>query len=353
MLRSSIPLAFLRCGLLILLVISLTASCTKAAFSLTAASYRLDDLGELPHIADDVAVSLNRNGVVAYWARVGGIVRAMEWKNGAARQIPGLAGYPSSITHALNGRGDAVGWMSSSPNLVDSMAITRGFIQHDGHVEIVAGLGGRNSRVLGANDKGTAVGSSNVPDGARHAFVVKKGRVLDLGTLTSGTSSTAYAINNAGVIVGSATVAGDAAHAVQWRNGRIAELGALAPGFGSSARSVNDRGQIAGFADTPEGIHAFLYTRGVMQDLGTLGGEPSAASGVNNRGEVVGASNLSSTRRHAFLWRQGHMIDLNTVMLKSSKWVLLDAFSINDRGQIACAASRDGGPTHLLLLTPM
>ncbi len=279
-------------------------------------------------------------------------MHAVDWHNGVPHQIAGVAGYPSSITHALNERGDAVGWMSSSLNLVDSMATTRGFVEHDGRVQIMPGLGGRNSRILGINDKGTAVGSGNVPDGARHAFAVKKGRVLDLGTLRSGTSSAAYAINNAGVIAGSAT-SGNATHAVAWVHGRIVELGSLALGLGSSARAINNRGQIAGFADAPEGIHAFLYTRGVMQDLGTLGSEPSAASSVNDQGEVVGASNVSSTRRHAFLWRQGRMIDLNTILPTQLKWVLLNAFSINDRGQITCAASRKGEPTHLLLLTPM
>jgi probable HAF family extracellular repeat protein len=89
-----------------------------------------------------------------------------------------------------------------------------------------------------------------------------------------------------------------------------------------------------------------------MQDLGTLGSDPSEASSINNRGEIVGASNITNTKRHAFLWRSGRMTDLNDLLPKGSGWILLNAYSINDRGQIVCAARRKGESTHLLLLTP-
>lgn len=317
-----------------------------------AAAYTIDDLGLLPTIADDVTVSLNRDGAVAYWGRTAGTVHAMLWQNGHATTIDDVPGYPNSIAHASNRYGDIAGWMNTSGNLVDSLSTTQGFVRHDGRVHTIPGLGGRDSYVYGLNDKGVAVGTANLAGGARHAFELSRSKIGDLGTLASGKSSAAYAVNNAGEIVGAADINGKANHAVSWMHGKIKDLGTLPQGATSSARAVNDRGQIAGFGDTPDGIHAFRYTGGAMQDLGTLGDAPSEASGINNRGEVVGASNIAGAKRHAFLWRDGRMIDLNTLLPGESAWVLLNAFSINDRGQIACSAQRMGEAAHLLLLTP-
>ena len=46
----------------------------------------------------------------------------------------------------------------------------------------------------------------------------------------------------------------------------------------------------------------FLWRNGKMIDLGNLGGTLSAATGINNRTEIVGTSNLPGDRRiiHSF-----------------------------------------------------
>jgi probable HAF family extracellular repeat protein len=316
-------------------------------------SYTIDDLGEYRMIAADVTVPLSSDGAVAYWTRKDESVRAMLWRSGQATTIEDVPGYPNTIPHAINRQGDIAGWMNTSRNPVDSLSTTRGFVRHAGRIEIVPGLGGRDNRVFGLNDKGTAVGSAGLADGTSYAFLFSDSRSYDLGTLPLGKSSTAYAINNAGLIAGAADVNGRFNHAVLWTNRKILDLGTLPHGATSSARAINDRGEVVGFGETPEGVHAFLYTQGTMRDLGTLGDDPSEASGINNRGEVVGASNLTNSTRHAFLWREGRMADLNSFLPKGTPWLLLNAFSINDRGQIVCSGRRKGESTHLLLLTPV
>ena len=57
----------------------------------------------------------------------------------------------------------------------------------------------------------------------------------------------------------------------------VVDLGTLGGSFGL-AFGINDKGQVDGFANLPgdNAQHAFVYAKGVMTDLGTLGGPNSA-----------------------------------------------------------------------------
>jgi probable HAF family extracellular repeat protein len=48
-------------------------------------------------------------------------------------------------------------------------------------------------------------------------------------------------------------------------------------------------------------------------DLGTLGGSRSDAHAINNRGQVVGHSSIANGTVHAFLYSGGKMQDLGTL----------------------------------------
>ena len=68
----------------------------------------------------------------------------------------------------------------------------------------------------------------------------------------------------------------------------------------------------------------------MMIDLGTLGGGSSYAYGVNDSGEIVGYSYLADGGQHAFLYDDGTMLDLNSLIPANSGWDLLEAYGIND-----------------------
>jgi probable HAF family extracellular repeat protein len=84
-----------------------------------------------------------------------------------------------------------------------------------------------------------------------------------------------------------------------------------------------------------------------MRDLGTLPGDlNSAGLGINNRGDIVGASidgSLATGNPRATLWSNGVMMDLDALVANSPMY-LLTAFSINDGGEIAgFGVNGDGG----------
>ena len=92
------------------------------------------------------------------------------------------------------------------------------------------------------------------------------------------------------------------------------DLGTLG-GDSSAALGINDLGQVVGWARDSSGkTHAFLWQNGSMESLGFLpGGSNSAATAINNKGEITGYSTLSNGYFHAFLFRSNSLADLGTL----------------------------------------
>jgi probable HAF family extracellular repeat protein len=97
-----------------------------------------------------------------------------------------------------------------------------------------------------------------------------------------------------------------------------------------------------------------------MTDLGTLGGSSSALD-INSKTQVVGFSFLLGRTmppfRHAFLWENGTMLDLNHLIpSNSTPFELIAGENINDRGEIVALGVREGCfPDfcgHIFLLIP-
>ncbi len=236
------------------------------------------------------------------------------------------------------------------------------------------------------NDRGTIVGSADTstPDPyspncitdcfVGHAFESRDGVLTDLGSLPGLNTSFAIEINRDGLIIGISENGGvdpmtgfPEITSVLWKNGEIVNLGTLG-GTQSFALTVNDRGQVVGGAlnTTPDAfassfdslafgfpgtteMHAFLWEKGLMQDLGTLGGPDSEAFFVNERGQVTGISYTGSAANPVtsfptedpFLWESGRMLDLGS---------LGGTFGypthLNHRGQVAGTSNLTGDQTH-------
>jgi len=137
--------------------------------------------------------------------------------------------------------------------------------------------------------------------------------VTDIGYFESAPFSFRYsfarAVNNRKTVVGHALASASSEqnqlHAFRWkRRTGMVDLGTLSGGSYSTATDVNERDQVSGVADLPDGTrHAVLWdAHGRIRDLGTLGGATSAAYKINDRGQVLGTSANVDNEFRVFIW---------------------------------------------------
>jgi probable HAF family extracellular repeat protein len=210
-----------------------------------------------------------------------------------------------------------------------------------GQMQDLGGLGTEPcpiSNAYGINNSGQVVGGS---DGT--AFLYDESatpKMRDLGRLPGGRSfSEARDINSSGQIVGQARNADLEDHAFLYSGGQMQDLGTLPDHNESFATGINDSGAVVGWSGTSTFSvqRAFLYEESAtpkMQDLGALGGTFSFASDINSSGQVVGGAQTSSGAFHAFVYSGGQMQDLNDLIPTDSGMELTSANAINTSGQI-------------------
>lgn len=243
---------------------------------------------------------------------------------------------PAAEGLAINNHGDVAGRIG-----------TTGFLYHNGAAEII-NPGGARAWATGINDARRVSGTVRDLEQllTAQAFVYVDGGLATILTF-GGYMDFGNAINNAGQVTGFASIpsSGDYSDPERYAYvydflGNVRNLGSLG-GRISEGNDINDAAQVAGWSET--GIageeRPFLYSDGGpgMIDLGSLGGASGRAFGLNNAGMVVGMSDVSSGPGfdyRAFLYADGAMVDLSTLIDTATGWRLVSATDINDERQI-------------------
>jgi probable HAF family extracellular repeat protein len=231
-------------------------------------------------------------------------------------------------------------------------------------------LGGTSSGASSINNRNWVSGSSDLPgDSTQHAVLWAHGETFDLGTLGGPNSSVAWPNHNDHFVVGIAetpnldplgerwscaaffpSATGHTCLGFVWRDGVMSPLPTLGGNNGYAA-GANRSGQIVGWAETavhdptcvaPQVLQFEAVIWGPreheIQHLPPLPGDPdSAATAINDRGQVVGISGTcykavgALSAKHAVLWENGSAIDIGN--LGGVAWNTPAA--ISNRGEVA------------------
>ena len=352
---------------------------------------RVTDLGALAAGWSSAATGINDTGQIVGLSQNGVIdpliglpeVRAVLWQNGQIVDL-GTEGGNQSAALAVNNHGQIAGLALNA--IPDPFSIydllnynssngtqTRAVLwDEDGGMQDLGTLGtGLDAYAQLVNERGQVTGwsyTNSTPNPITslptfHPFLWEKGKGMqDLGSLGGTLAAAVNGLNERGQVVGATTLAGDIIfHPFLWDGKKLIDLGTFG-GDNGEADWVNDAAEVVGGANTqsfcpgsgPQTLHAFLWRKGVMEDLGTTDGLPnSEANFINSRTQIVGHSFPCDFSFHnAVLWENDSIVDLNTLISPHSAFHLsLPAF-INDQGDIGVFGSLSNGDQHALLLIP-
>jgi probable HAF family extracellular repeat protein len=210
------------------------------------------------------------------------------------------------------------------------------------HVINLGTLGGTASNGYGGpNDRGWVTGDANLTgDQHEHAFVWYKGAMTDLGTLGGPNSSVSFPVkDDVGLVVG---------------NAQIHKIDPLGEFWGSAYFCTTKNCQ--GYRNLMLG---FLWQGDGMIALPTLGGNNGAATGANNRGQVVG---VTETATHDSNCVRPQVLDFDAVIwgpkrgqIQALPLISGDvsgaALAINDRGEVVGTSGTCMVPTSFAFAT--
>jgi probable HAF family extracellular repeat protein len=201
------------------------------------------------------------------------------------------------------------------------------------------------TRVSDINASGDVTGALGCKAVILHGDTVK-----NLGHFGSPfTCAAGVAINDSGQVTGHTGSANGRLTAFLYSDGVMIDLGALSDDRSTSGTAINNLGQAVSYGAG----FGFLYSEGEMLEIET----PDANIypwGINDLGQVVGQASPKDNRAYAFVYNEGEIFNLNDLVVDLPGWeYLYIARDINMSGQIIGNGKLLNGKTHGFLLTPL
>ena len=351
-----------------------SASSSPSSSSPAPPRYQIVEIPRLAPTGSVIASAVNDQGFIVGQQQTSGADRAWLYQQSSG-SLTELTFEPSEMGAYANGISDT-GVISGAE--VTPLGSRAGFWTITGGSMLLTGGDGSSKWAVAASAGGTVLGDyggSGSPGSAAlmwappgYAETVLPGLECDH---CARAMISANAINDTGTAVGSSlssvysngvAVSGGLL-AVVWQSGTVTSLGSLQGSNSSAAYGIAGSGEIVGSSVVGPASgapsHAFLYRQGVMTDPGTLRGDTnSSANSVNDNGQVVGTSSDASGTERAFLYQNGQMYDLNSLIDPSDPLLgsvtLEEAVSISANGWVAVNGtdSRDSGWRRAFLLIP-
>src|SRR5579871_122918 len=311
-------------------------------------NYVLYDLTAGSRFYQTAANSINKLGHITGYGVVPrtNIIHAFIYKNGAFQDL-GTLGYQAGIGIAIN---------NSDQLAADGEGYgTTALFYSNGTVTPIGNVDGGFSYCFGINNNGDIVGTAVNGDGQLVAFAWIGGTFMDLSSYDY--AYRARSINDSDQVVGTSqyfwTYGGYvhvANHGYLYSNatGTFTDLGSLTgdPRTNTEAYGIDQAGDVVGYSAGSDGLlHGFLYTNGVMQDLGTLGSDYAIAVAINNNGLIVGdLQNAYGAALGSFVYANGAMTDLSTLIARGGAgWTGLTVTGVNDNGWIVGTGTVNNG----------
>lgn len=194
--------------------------------------------------------------------------------------------------------------------------------------------------IRGLNDRGQVVG---VYEGKNFFFDGNESHYFDVG-LPPNLTAFPNGVTNAGLIYGSVSGNHVGNQGFKYDGGNLTFLEEYEP------FSMNNNNQM--YAIRNNGTPLFVDSDGASRIM------PMGFSDINDKGWVAGWNiDLATDTNHAYLWRDGHMTDINNLLVQDSrKWILTHVDEINDKGVIIGLAMLAGNPLgggHQIIATPV